>query len=112
LNRRGLFFLRKGIFGIANQVSPLSGVWLPLVTPFLNGQLDLGSYERLLHHYLDDKGISGFVPLGTTGERPTLDPEEFEAIVETTTRVVAGRLPIYVGVGGNCTATVVRDSGA
>src|SRR5262245_54679464 len=85
----------------------LSGVWLPIVTPFRDGVVDLESYERLLHHYLDT-GLSGILPLGTTGEGPTLEQEEMEAILETTVKVIGGRLPIYVGVSGSGTQKVIR----
>jgi 4-hydroxy-tetrahydrodipicolinate synthase len=87
--------------------SSLSGVWLPLVTPFKNGAVDLKSYERLLHHYLL-QGLTGLVPLGTTGESPTLNEDEMEALVELTTKVVGDRLRIYVGVGGNATEKVIQ----
>ena len=43
---------------------PLSGIWLPVITPFLDGRVDLTSYERLLEHYLAT-GVTGIFPLGT-----------------------------------------------
>jgi 4-hydroxy-tetrahydrodipicolinate synthase len=86
---------------------PLTGVWLPIVTPFLDGKVDYKSYERLLEYYLD-KGLSGIIPLGTTGESVTLEDDEVDALVDLTTRVVGDRMPVYVGVGGNSTAKVVK----
>src|SRR5262249_1247683 len=80
----------------------ISGIWLPLVTPFVDGRVDLASYERLLEHYLE-AGVSGFFPLGTTGESPTLAEDEMDAIGERTLAVVAGRAPVFVGNGGNPT---------
>ncbi len=88
-------------------MSGISGVWLPIITPFLDGEVDIPSYERLVAHYLA-KGIGGIFPLGTTGESPTVEDGETEAIVETTLRVVAGRVPVFVGVGGNDTRKVVK----
>ena len=85
----------------------ISGVWLPIITPFVDGAVDLDGYERLLRHYLDT-GITGIFPVGTTGESPTLDDDETEALVERTLEVVGGRLPVFVGVGGNATAKVLR----
>ena len=85
----------------------LSGVWIPLVTPFRNGHLDIASYRNLVVHYLD-KGVSGLFPLGTTGESPTLDNDEADAVVEETVRVAAGRVPVFVGIGGNATLKVIR----
>jgi 4-hydroxy-tetrahydrodipicolinate synthase len=81
----------------------LSGVWLPIVTPFHDGAIDFASYERLIDHYIG-LGVSGIFPLSTTGEGPALDDDECEAIVERTIGVVAGRVPIFVGVGSNVTA--------
>jgi len=86
----------------------ISGVWLPIVTPFADGAVDLKSYERLLRHYLG-LGVTGIFPIGTTGESPTLDDDETEAIVERTVEVVAGRVPVFVGIGGNATNKVVKS---
>ena len=84
----------------------ISGVWLPIVTPFVDGAVDFAGYERLLEHYLG-KGVSGVFPLGTTGESPTLDEDEMEAIVDRTVSRVAGRVPVFVGIGGNATRKVL-----
>jgi 4-hydroxy-tetrahydrodipicolinate synthase len=85
----------------------INGVWLPAVTPFVDGAVDFVSYERMLAHYLG-AGITGIFPLGTTGESPTIDDDEMEAIVDRTVSVVAGRVPVFVGIGGNATAKVVK----
>jgi len=89
-------------------MTTLSGVWLPIVTPFHDGGVDFASYERLIEHYIG-LGISGIFPLGTTGESPTLDDDESEAIVDCTISAVAGRVPIFVGIGGNSTAKTVKQ---
>ena len=86
-------------------MTTLSGVWLPIVTPFHGGVVDFVSYEKLIEHYIA-AGISGIFPLGTTGESPTLDDDESEALIERMLGVVAGRLPVFVGIGGNSTATL------
>jgi 4-hydroxy-tetrahydrodipicolinate synthase len=85
----------------------VAGVWLPIVTPFIDGAIDFKSYERLLNHYVN-QGIHGIIPLGTTGEAPTIEDDEAEAIVDVTVGVVDGRVPIYIGIGGNATAKVVK----
>jgi len=85
----------------------LSGVWLPIITPFKDGEVDYAGYERLLEHYVR-AGVSGVIPLGTTGESPTIDEAETEALVERTAATVAGRVPILIGVGGNDTRKVVK----
>ncbi len=69
----------------------ITGVWVPLVTPFKDGAVDLVSYRRLIEHYIG-KGVSGLFPLGTTGEAPTIDDDEEDAIVAETIAVVAGRV--------------------
>jgi 4-hydroxy-tetrahydrodipicolinate synthase len=88
-------------------VTRIAGIWLPIITPFADGAIDLESYEKVLRDALA-KGISGVFPLGTTGESPVIDDDEMDAIVERTVTVVAGRVPIFVGVGGNATHKVVK----
>ncbi len=85
----------------------LTGVWLPIITPFKNDKIDFKSYKRLIEHY-SDKGISGFIPLGTTGEIPTLSEYEFEEMIERTMDYNKKRLPVYIGIGGNYTAQVIK----
>ncbi|MGI9480645.1 MAG: 4-hydroxy-tetrahydrodipicolinate synthase [Hyphomicrobiaceae bacterium] len=85
----------------------IRGVWIPLVTPFADGAVDLESYRRLIDYYLAE-GATGLFPLGTTGEAPTLDDDEEDAIIAATVEAVAGRVPIFVGIGGNATAKVIR----
>lgn len=85
----------------------IAGVWIPLVTPFRDGKVDLLSYRRLIDHYLAC-GVSGVFALGTTGEAPTLDDEETEAIVAATVETVAARVPVFVGIGGNATRKVIK----
>ena len=85
----------------------ISGVWVPLITPFKDGAFDAASYRRLIEHYIDS-GVSGLFPLGSTGETPVLDDAEVEAIVEQTVTIVAGRLPVFVGIGGNATHKVIK----
>jgi len=80
---------------------------VPLITPFKDGAVDFASYERLVAHYVG-LGVDGLFPLGTTGESPTLDEAESEALVERTLAVAAGRVPVFVGIGGNATSKVVK----
>ena len=86
----------------------ITGLWLPIVTPFKDGAVDFRSYERLIEHYLS-LGIDGLFPLGTTGESPTLDDDEIGAVVEATIATARGRVPVFVGVGGNATAKVEKE---
>ena len=84
-----------------------SGVWLPIVTPFVDGEIDYHGYERLADHYVR-AGVTGIIPLGTTGESPTVDEAEAETLIEHTVAAVAGRVPVVVGVSGNDTRKVVK----
>src|SRR5262249_30149825 len=88
-------------------MTTLAGVWMPLVTPFRDGAVDLASYRRLIEHCVD-QGVSALFPLGTTGEAPTLDEDEEAAIVAETVDAAAGRVPVFVGIGGNATAKVIK----
>jgi 4-hydroxy-tetrahydrodipicolinate synthase len=85
----------------------IGGVWVPLVTPFSGGPVDFVSYRRLIEHYIG-AGVSGLFSLGTTGEAPTLDDAEFDAVIAETVESVAGRVPVLVGIGGNSTHKVIR----
>jgi 4-hydroxy-tetrahydrodipicolinate synthase len=85
----------------------MQGVWLPIITPFLHDELDMESYRHLIEMYLS-KGISGIIPLGTTGESPTLSEAESEQLIDITVSAVNNRVPVYVGVGGNCTKKVLN----
>lgn len=85
----------------------LHGVHTALVTPFTaSGELDLPAFERLCERQLA-AGIHGLVVCGTTGETPTLTPEEWETLVRTTVAVADGRAPVTAGCGTNATASTV-----
>jgi len=83
----------------------IEGIWLPIITPFLEDKVDFKSYKRMIDHYIS-KGITGIIPLGTTGESPTVSEAESEEIIEKTMEYVQGRVPVIVGVGGNNTKKV------
>jgi len=85
----------------------VSGVWVPIITPFKDDKIDYESYKRLIDYYAT-KGISGIIPLGTTGESPTLSEYEFEEMIEKTEEINNKRLPVYIGVGGNYTKEVIK----
>jgi 4-hydroxy-tetrahydrodipicolinate synthase len=85
----------------------LKGSLPALVTPFKDGQLDLDTLKKLVDWHLD-QGTDGFVPVGTTGESPTLSHREHDIVVETVIQAVAGRAPVVAGAGSNNTAETVR----
>lgn len=78
-----------------------------LVTPFANGKLDLDTLKKLVEWHVD-QGSHGLVPVGTTGESPTLSHSEHDLVVETVVNAVAGRFPVVAGAGSNNTAETVR----
>jgi 4-hydroxy-tetrahydrodipicolinate synthase len=88
-------------------MTTFSGVWLPVITPFVDGEIDYAGYEKLVDHYVR-VGVSGIIPLGTTGESPTIDEVEAETLVERTVATVAGRVPVLVGMGANDTRKAVK----
>ncbi|WP_044339268.1 4-hydroxy-tetrahydrodipicolinate synthase [Rossellomorea aquimaris] len=86
----------------------IEGVWLPIITPFHNGKVDIESYSKLVDYYVN-QGISGLIPLATTGESPAIEEDEFEMVLDKTLEVVNGRIPVFVGHGGNYTKKVIKQ---
>lgn len=78
-----------------------------LVTPFKNGSVDFEALKQLVEWHISE-GSHGLVPVGTTGESPTLSHEEHDAVVDTVVTQVAGRIPVIAGAGSNSTAETVR----
>lgn len=78
-----------------------------LVTPFSNGELDLAALKKLVEWHISE-GSSGFVPVGTTGESPTLTHAEHETVVQEVVKAAAGRVPVIAGAGSNNTVESVR----
>ncbi len=81
----------------------LRGTFTALVTPFLDGRLDLPALEALVESQIQ-AGVDGLVPCGTTGEAPTLSAAEYREVVQTVVRTAKGRVPIMAGSGTNSTA--------
>lgn len=79
------------------------GSFPALVTPFKNGALDLVALKKLVEWHIE-QGSHGLVPVGTTGESPTLSHAEHRQVVEEVIRTVAGRIPVIAGAGSNNTA--------
>lgn len=74
-----------------------------LVTPFKDGKLDLDTLKKLVDWHVAE-GSHGLVPVGTTGESPTLSHEEHGLVVEAVVKAAAGRIPVIAGAGSNNTA--------
>ena len=84
-----------------------AGSCTALVTPFKNGAVDADSFCKLVDFQIDN-GTAGLVPVGTTGESPTLSHEEHDLVVELCIKQAAGRVPVIAGAGSNSTAEAVR----
>ena len=83
------------------------GSFPALVTPFKNGELDIDTLKSLVEWHIGE-GSHGLVPVGTTGESPTLTHDEHEAVVEEVVRAAAGRIPVIAGAGSNNTLESMR----
>ena len=85
----------------------ITGSLPALVTPFENGKVDVDALKKLVDWHID-QGSHGLVPVGTTGESPTLTHEEHDMVVEVVVAQAAGRVPVIAGAGSNNTAETVR----
>jgi len=83
------------------------GSFPALVTPFKDGELDLDTLKKLVEWHID-QGSQGLVPVGTTGESPTLSHREHELVIEEVVKAAAGRIPVIAGAGSNNTVEGVR----
>jgi 4-hydroxy-tetrahydrodipicolinate synthase len=84
----------------------LRGWMTALVTPFKDGAVDEDAFRALIDWQIES-GIHGLVPVGTTGESPTLSHDEHKKVVETAVAQAAGRVPVIAGAGSNNTAEAV-----
>ena len=84
-----------------------AGSCTALVTPFKNGSFDADNFCKLVDFQIDN-GTAALVPVGTTGESPTLSHEEHDLVVELCIKQAAGRVPVIAGAGSNSTAEAVR----
>jgi 4-hydroxy-tetrahydrodipicolinate synthase len=83
------------------------GSIVALITPFRNGSIDQDALQSLVEWHVE-QGTHGLVPVGTTGESPTLSHEEHERVVELVVEAAAARLPVIAGAGSNATAEALR----
>lgn len=85
------------------------GVYTAIVTPFNNGHIDYDAYEKLIEEQIK-ADVSGIVPVGTTGESPTLSHSEHQEFIDKTVEIVNGRIKIIAGTGSNSTEEAVHLS--
>ncbi len=83
------------------------GSIVALITPFRDGAVDEPALRRLVDWHIDE-GTHGIVPVGTTGESPTLSHDEHKRVVEIVVEQVAGRIPVIAGAGSNNTLEAIE----
>jgi 4-hydroxy-tetrahydrodipicolinate synthase len=86
---------------------PFQGSITALITPFKQGKIDGEALQKFIEWQID-QGTHGLVPVGTTGESPTLSHEEHKRVVELCIEAAARRVPVIAGAGSNCTAEAVE----
>ncbi|MBN2314931.1 MAG: 4-hydroxy-tetrahydrodipicolinate synthase [Sedimentisphaerales bacterium] len=84
-----------------------TGAMTALVTPFQDGEIDFETLDELIEYQLEG-GIDGIVPVGTTGESPTVSHEEHKLVIERVVKTVAGQVPVIAGAGSNSTAEAIE----
>ena len=92
------------------DASRIRGLWLPLITPFRDGELDETSLRRLARHHLGQP-VDGMILAATTGEGLTLDEDETARLVAVVAAEAAGRIPIYLGLSGSDTRKMIKMLG-
>ncbi len=83
-----------------------TGTYTAIVTPFKDGQLDEAALARLIQRQIKG-GVDGIVPVGTTGESPTVDYDEHVRIIALTVQLAAGKIKVLAGTGSNSTSEAV-----
>ncbi len=83
-----------------------TGSFTALITPFRDGEIDEPAFRRLVEWQISE-GTHGLVPVGTTGESPTLSHDEHKRIVELTVEVADKRVPVIAGAGSNATSEAI-----
>ncbi|MDD4098058.1 MAG: 4-hydroxy-tetrahydrodipicolinate synthase [Lentisphaeria bacterium] len=87
----------------------LSGCYTAIVTPFRNGEVDYITLRKLVQRQIAG-GVTGLVPVGTTGESPTLSFSEHNKVIEYVANLAAGKCQVIAGTGGNSTSEAIELS--
>lgn len=84
------------------------GAYTALITPMTDsGAIDYDGFRKLIQFQMAE-GIDGIVPLGTTGENPTLDEDEEDKLIEIAIKETGGKIPVIIGAGSNDTKHMVK----
>jgi 4-hydroxy-tetrahydrodipicolinate synthase len=92
---------------MSSAVERLKGSITALITPFKNGEFDEGAFKRLVEWQIAE-GTKGLVPVGTTGESPTLSHKEHMRVVELCVETARRRVPVIAGAGSNSTREAIE----
>jgi len=84
-----------------------SGTYTALITPFRDGAIDVPAFTALIERQIAG-GVDGIVPVGTTGESPTLDMDEHIEVIRLAVETAAGRCQVVAGTGANATAEAIE----
>ncbi len=82
------------------------GLYTAIVTPFKNGKIDYDAAEKLIERQIEG-GVDGVVPVGTTGESPTVSFEEHKEFISKVVKFVGGRIKVIAGTGSNSTSEAI-----
>ena len=84
-----------------------TGAMVAMITPFQDGDIDWQTLDEVIRFQLEN-GIDAIVPVGTTGECPTLTHEEHKKVIERVVKTVGGKVPVIAGAGSNSTAEAIE----
>lgn len=84
-----------------------SGIYTALITPFRDGEIDEPAFKFIIERQIA-AGVDGIVPVGTTGESPTLDTDEHLEVIRLAVEFVAGRCQVVAGTGANATSEAIE----
>ena len=88
-------------------MNTFTGTYTAIVTPFRNGKIDEPALQRMIAFQIKG-GVDGIVPVGTTGESPTVDYDEHIHIIELSVKFAAGKIKVLAGTGGNSTTEAIH----
>ena len=83
------------------------GSLVALITPFISDAIDESAFRKLVSWQIDE-GTDGLIPVGTTGESPTLSHDEHKKVVELCIDEASGRIPVIAGAGSNSTSEAIE----
>lgn len=97
----------RPVLSIFRPAMHFPGTYTALITPFRDGEIDVPAFQSLIERQIA-AGIDGIVPVGTTGESPTLDTEEHIEVIRLAVEFAAGRCQVVAGTGANATAEAIE----